>query len=263
MSSPPAEPGRWKDKPPLERAWRGRPGLSRAERTLEQDRAAGGKGRRLVDVGDGRTAQASVELKLLPRTRRIRAYLRWSDQGRSPTKYLGEVTDTTRERNLAAGWRLAFEQALLVTPVTPAGPGDSWASSPAVRSVMRANRSRDTKPELALRSAVHRLGLRYRVDTPLITGLRRRADMVFSKARVAVFSDGCYWHGCPDHYRPATRNGDFWAAKITVNQARDIDTDARLREAGWLVIRVWEHENPVEAADRIASAVRQRRDETC
>lgn len=250
-----AEAGRWKKKPPPDRAWRGRAGLSRAERSAEQDRAAGGNDRRLIDLGDGRTAQASVELKVLPRTRRIRAYLRWSDRGKSPAKYLCEVTETTRAANLAAAWRIAFEQELLIAPEEPNG---SWASSSASRKVMRANRSRDTKPELALRSAIHRLGLRYRVDAPLIEGLRRRADVVFPKLRIAVFSDGCYWHGCPEHYRAATQNGEFWSAKIATNRVRDDDTDTRLHEAGWSVIRVWEHEDPVEAAERIAEAVRSR-----
>ncbi|MFB9711921.1 very short patch repair endonuclease [Streptosporangium nondiastaticum] len=152
---------------------------------------------------------------------------------------------------------MAHEQRLVMKPETPA---NSWASSPAVRTVMKANRSRDTKPELALRSAVHRLGLRYRVDTSPIQDLRRRADLVFTKARVAVFSDGCYWHGCPDHYRAARRNEQFWSDKIARNQERDRDTDAKFLSAGWLVIRVWEHEDPVEAAGRIAHAVRSRSD---
>jgi DNA mismatch endonuclease, patch repair protein len=255
--APIAKAGRWKERPPPDRAWRGRPGLSRAERSTEQDRAAGGNDRRFVDLGDGRTAQASVELKVFPNTRRIRAYLRWSDKGKSPAKYLCEVTETTRAENLAAAWRVAFEQELLIVPEEPSG---SWASSPASRKVMRANRSRDTKPELALRSAIHRLGLRYRVDAPLIAGLRRRADVVFPKVRIAVFSDGCYWHGCPDHYRASNQNREFWSEKIATNRVRDDDTDARLREAGWSVIRVWEHEDPIEAAERIAHAVRSRTD---
>lgn len=249
------ERGRWKDRPPPARAWRGRPGLSRAARTAEQDRAAGGHDRRLVDLGDGRAARASVELKVLPNTRRIRAYLRWSDYGKTSEKYLGEVSETTRARNLAAAWRVAFDQGLLMSAEPPE---ESWASSPSVRTVMRANRSRDTKPELALRSAAHKLGLRYRVDAAPIKELRRRADLVFTRAKVAVFSDGCYWHGCPEHYRPARQNGQFWTDKISNNRARDQDTDAKLVAAGWLVIRVWEHEDPAEAAGRIAQAVRGR-----
>jgi DNA mismatch endonuclease (patch repair protein) len=251
-----SESRRWKDQPPDERAWKGRPGLTRAARTAEQDRAAGGRDHRLVDLGDDRTARASVELKVLPRTRRIRAYLRWSDNGRTRERYLGEVSETTRERNLALAWRMAHEQQLVISAEAPA---DSWASSPAVRAAMKANRSRDTKPELALRSAIHRLGLRYRVDAPPVQGLRRRADLVFTRARVAVFSDGCYWHGCPDHYRAARRNDEFWSDKISKNCQRDRDTDAKLLAAGWLVIRVWEHEDPGEAAEHIAHIVRSRR----
>lgn len=132
---------------------------------------------------------------------------------------------------------------------------DSWASSPAVRNVMRANRGRDTKPELALRSAVHALGMRYRVGLRPIPQVRRTADIVFTKAKVAVFLDGCFWHGCPEHHRPAKKNSEFWTAKITGNMTRDADTDARLREAGWHVMRIWEHEMPADAAKRIREAV--------
>jgi len=256
--SSPTEPRRWKDKPPPARAWKGRPGLDRAARSAEQDRAAGGRDRRLVDLGKGRTALASVELKVFPQTRRIRAYLRWSDKGKSPVKYLGEVSEESRLQNLALAWQMAFEQQLFIVPEDS---NESWASSPAVRAIMKANRSRDTKSELALRSATHKLGLRYRVDTPPIKELRRRADLVFPRARVAVFSDGCYWHGCPDHHRAARKNQEFWDEKITKNQERDRDTDAKLTAAGWLVIRVWEHEDATEAAARIADAVRDRRDQ--
>ncbi|WP_204060648.1 DNA mismatch endonuclease Vsr [Microbispora corallina] len=150
---------------------------------------------------------------------------------------------------------MAFEQQLLLTPQAVE---DSWASSPAVRTIMKANRGRDSKPELALRSAIHSLGLRYRVDSPPITELRRRADLVFVKAKVAVFVDGCYWHGCSEHYRPARQNEKFWSDKISKNQARDRDTDAKLARAGWLVIRVWEHEDTAEAAEHIAQTVRNR-----
>lgn len=123
---------------------------------------------------------------------------------------------------------------------------------------MQSNKSRDTKPELALRSAVHRLGLRYRVDTRPLTTMRRRADLVFTRAKVAVFLDGCFWHGCPVHHTKAAANATFWADKVTTNRARDRDTDARLAEAGWVSVRVWEHEDPVEAAARVRDVVRGR-----
>ena len=132
----------------------------------------------------------------------------------------------------------------------------SWASSPGVRASMRSNKGRDTKPELALRSAVHALGLRYRVDARPLKDVRRTADLLFSRARVAVFLDGCFWHGCPEHHTVAKTNGDFWAQKVTDNRRRDRDTDARLAEAGWRSVRIWEHEDPVEAAGRVQAAVR-------
>ncbi|OFJ55563.1 very short patch repair endonuclease [Mycolicibacterium grossiae] len=125
---------------------------------------------------------------------------------------------------------------------------------------MQSNKSRDTKPELALRSAVHKLGLRYRVDTRPLTTMRRRADLVFTRAKVAVFLDGCFWHGCPVHHTKAAANATFWADKVTTNRARDRDTDARLAEAGWVSVRIWEHEDPAEAAARVRDVVRGRAD---
>jgi DNA mismatch endonuclease, patch repair protein len=124
---------------------------------------------------------------------------------------------------------------------------------------MKSNRSRDTKPELALRSAVHALGLRYRVAAKPLTGVRRTADLVFPTAKVAVFLDGCFWHGCPQHHTVAAANATFWADKVEGNRARDRDTDARLKAAGWVSVRVWEHEDPVEAAERVQAVVQERR----
>ncbi len=258
--------GRWKNKLPPERAWKGRKGRSREAAAVEQDRAAGGRHRRTVDLGDGRYACASIYLKLLPKTRRIRAYLRWSDRGRSPARYVGEVDHETREENLAQGWRMAMERGLLVeTPPSPEervqGPA-SWASTPAVRAVMRGNRSRDTRPELALRSAVHALGLRYRVGIRPLPVVRRTADLVFTRDKVAVFLDGCYWHGCDKHYRPARKNSEFWTAKIAANRSRDRETDRLLQEAGWESIRVWEHERPDVAAAQIAELLERKRPRT-
>ena len=135
---------------------------------------------------------------------------------------------------------------------------ESWASSPGVRASMQSNKGRDTKPEVALRSAVHALGLRYRVSNRPMKELRRTADLVFTRAKVAVFLDGCFWHGCPEHHTVATTNARFWADKVEQNAARDRDTDARLAAAGWLVIRVWEHEEPQSAALRVRCAVQGR-----
>jgi DNA mismatch endonuclease (patch repair protein) len=114
---------------------------------------------------------------------------------------------------------------------------------------------RDTPAELALRRELHRRGLRYRVDHQPLPRLRRRADIVFTRRRVAVFCDGCYWHGCPEHGTWPTANAEWWRQKIEANKRRDRDTDARLAEAGWIVIRVWEHEDPDDAAARIVEAL--------
>lgn len=123
---------------------------------------------------------------------------------------------------------------------------------------MQSNKSRDTKPELALRSAVHARGLRYRVSAKPLAGVRRTADLVFPRAKVAVFLDGCFWHGCPEHHTVASANAKFWADKVEGNRKRDRDTDGRLAEAGWVSVRVWEHENAVEAARRVEDIVRAR-----
>lgn len=124
---------------------------------------------------------------------------------------------------------------------------------------MQANKSRDTRPELALRRAVHALGLRYRVGARPLPDLRRTADMVFRGAKVAVFLDGCFWHGCPQHHTVAVANSAYWAGKVRRNSERDTETNRLLREAGWTPIRIWEHEDPVQAANQIAAVVRAKR----
>lgn len=124
---------------------------------------------------------------------------------------------------------------------------------------MQRQQTRDTAPELAVRRLLHAAGLRYRVDAAPLKGLRRRADLVFGPAKVAVFVDGCFWHGCPEHgARTPTANPAYWSDKIRRNKERDTDTDARLEAAGWHVIRVWEHEPSVATAERVAAAVRAR-----
>lgn len=120
---------------------------------------------------------------------------------------------------------------------------------------MQGNRSRDTKPELALRSALHARGLRYRVGIRPIADALYTADIVFRSTRIAVFVDGCFWHGCKDHGRKIATNTNYWNAKITRNRERDATVNKMLRDAGWLPVRVWEHESPETAADRIATLV--------
>lgn len=135
----------------------------------------------------------------------------------------------------------------------------SWATSPATRRSMQGNRGRDTGPEIAVRRIVHSRGLRYRVDARPLPALNRRADLVFSRAKVAVFIDGCFWHGCRDHHTVAKANATYWAEKVAGNRWRDLDTSERLKDAGWLVLRFWEHQPPSEVAEAIIQAVQERR----
>ncbi|RZB17129.1 very short patch repair endonuclease [Streptomyces sp. F001] len=138
-------------------------------------------------------------------------------------------------------------------------PEGSWASSAARRRNMQAIRSRDTTPERLIRRLVHAQGLRYRVAARPLSDLRRTADMIFRPAKVAVFIDGCYWHGCPEHYVPPKTNPGYWSDKVARNIARDRDTDERLQAAGWLVLRFWEHQSAEECSDAICRAVTSRR----
>jgi DNA mismatch endonuclease (patch repair protein) len=121
---------------------------------------------------------------------------------------------------------------------------------------MKGIRRRDTAPERALRSALHRLGFRFRVDYPIqVEGRSPRPDLAFTRRRVAVFLDGCFWHGCPEHSRPPKKNSSYWGPKIARNMERDQEHDERLRAAGWKVIRIWEHEDPAIAARRVEAAL--------
>ncbi|MFC9833204.1 very short patch repair endonuclease [Rhodococcus sp. NPDC127530] len=129
------------------------------------------------------------------------------------------------------------------------------ATDPATSARMRAQRRRDTAPELALRRELHRRGVRYYVDRAPMKGVRRRADLVFPRRKVAVYVDGCFWHSCPQHATFPKNNAQWWAEKLAGNVTRDRDTDTRLTDAGWTVVRIWEHENPVVAADRVQEAL--------
>ncbi len=126
---------------------------------------------------------------------------------------------------------------------------------------MAVTGQRDTTAEMRIRRRLHAMGLRYRVDHPVLERPRRRTDLAFTRARVAVFVDGCFWHGCPDHGTWPKANADFWREKIETNRRRDLDTNQRLETEGWKVIRVWEHEDPEKAANQIAKAVRSRVDD--
>lgn len=128
------------------------------------------------------------------------------------------------------------------------------ASSSNALNRMRAARRRDTAPEIELRRELHARGLRFRVDHPILIGARR-ADIVFVRAKVAVFVDGCFWHCCPKHRTFPKANASWWSHKLRANRERDLDTNRKLRKAGWRVERVWEHEAAREAAKRILAAL--------
>lgn len=127
---------------------------------------------------------------------------------------------------------------------------------------MQGNRRRDTGPEKRLRSALFALGLRFRVDHPIrvaAKGRPIRPDIVFPRAKLAVFVDGCFWHGCHEHGTNPQRNSEYWNAKLARNQDRDRRYNALLTASGWTVIRVWEHENPSIAAEQIFRRLKKSR----
>jgi DNA mismatch endonuclease (patch repair protein) len=124
---------------------------------------------------------------------------------------------------------------------------------------MQVTKRRDTPCELALRSALHRKGLRFRVDRNPIPRIRSRADVVFVRARVAVFVDGCFWHSCPQHGTVPKANRRWWRDKLAANRERDARVTALLSSLGWKVFRVWAHEVPEAATTRIVPEVRARR----
>ncbi|MBP7052452.1 MAG: very short patch repair endonuclease [Phycisphaerae bacterium] len=129
------------------------------------------------------------------------------------------------------------------------------AESQDIGRRMRCVRRRDTGAEMAVRRCLHRLGLRYRVHRRPVEGCLARPDIVFTRARVAVFIDGCFWHGCPKHGTWPKTNSEWWRKKIVANMQRDRRHDAELRSAGWTVVRVWGHELPACAAERIQSVL--------
>jgi DNA mismatch endonuclease, patch repair protein len=133
------------------------------------------------------------------------------------------------------------------------------ASSPEARRRMQSVRRRDTLLEMRLRSVLHRMGFRYRVDQSPLPEVKRRADLVFPTEHVAVFVDGCFWHVCPIHATWPKANADWWREKLEANRARDASTDAQLWARGWTVVRIWGHESVDEAVDRVATEVRRAR----
>lgn len=133
---------------------------------------------------------------------------------------------------------------------TPTTPGRSRN--------MQAIRRTDTKPEVALRSELHRGGYRFRKDLSVLTSSRRvRPDIVFTAKKVAVFVDGCFWHSCPEHGRQPSVNSQYWSPKLQRNVERDRLADAALQKDGWTVIRIWEHESLADAVNKVRAALKR------
>lgn len=135
-------------------------------------------------------------------------------------------------------------------------PTESWATNEATRTSMLGNRSRDTKPELLVRRALHARGFRFRVDLRPEPTLRTRADIVFTRRRIAVYIDGCFWHGCPIHGTSPKANAEYWTPKLARNIERDLESTTALEQRGWVVLRFWTHEPVAGVVERIAAAVR-------
>lgn len=133
-------------------------------------------------------------------------------------------------------------------------------SSPGVSARMSLQASRDTAPEVAVRKLLHASGYRYRLNERVPNMSRRTIDIAFTRAKVAVFLDGCFWHGCPEHATHPKANAEWWRSKLDRNMARDRETNEHLTAAGWTVLRFWEHEAPTRVAEQVAEAVdRERR----
>lgn len=130
-----------------------------------------------------------------------------------------------------------------------------FPSDSATAFRMRSQKQKDTICEIALRRMLHQSGLRYRIHCRPLPSLNRQADIVFRQSKLAVFVDGCFWHGCPTHWKPPKRNSDWWISKIEKNIERDRDTDTLLERAGWLVIRVWEHDDLELVVEQILDSV--------
>ncbi|MFJ8753246.1 very short patch repair endonuclease [Streptomyces sp. NPDC102441] len=132
-------------------------------------------------------------------------------------------------------------------------------SSPGVSARMSRQARRDTAPEVAVRKLLHASGYRYRLNERVPHMSRRTIDIAFTRAKVAVFLDGCFWHGCPEHATQPRSNAEWWRQKLDRNMARDVETTEHLTAAGWTVLRFWEHEAAVLVAEQVAEVVDRER----
>jgi DNA (cytosine-5)-methyltransferase 1 len=182
----------------------------------------------------------------------------------SRCRQIGNAVPPLLARMLARQLAVAIQGQAAADEFHPAPrrihPAKQLPAPPATDATTRARMKKqprtNTKPETQLRKQLHAAGLRYRINEKPLEGLRRTADIVFTSRRLAVFVDGCFWHGCPEHARDTKSNTKWWAKKISANKERDVDTTLQLEGAGWTVMRIWEHEDPVDAAERVIAAFR-------
>jgi DNA mismatch endonuclease, patch repair protein len=197
-------------------------------------------------------------------TEQLDLFGRESDCVRPPSRrhaWTRHAARPNHSRPLAySSWRMGARAVRNPTLVSTsfATNGDargSWASSPAVRRTMQGNRSRDTAPEVRLRSALHRAGFRFFKNRRPQQSSSCRVDILFPRPRLAVFVDGCFWHGCPQHGTQPRVNAEWWNAKLERNRARDQRNDIELEQSGWRVLRIWEHETVGEAVRQVQHAL--------
>jgi DNA mismatch endonuclease (patch repair protein) len=136
-------------------------------------------------------------------------------------------------------------------------------SSPETSRRMAKVRQKGTDAEISLRRELYRRGLRYRVDYDILKKPRRVADVAFPGLKIAIFVNGCFWHGCPVHATWPKQNAEFWRQKIEANRLRDADTNSRLFDACWTVLRFWEHVSPIEATETVAKTVAMAKVKRC
>lgn len=129
--------------------------------------------------------------------------------------------------------------------------------SDTIRRRMETARQRDTSIEVRLARELHDLGLSFESNVAAIPGTRSRPDLLFATPKIAVFVNGCFWHGCPDHGTWPKHNAAWWRTKIEANRERDVKNDDVLTRAGWIVLRYWEHDDPRVAAREIAKRIGQ------
>ncbi len=135
--------------------------------------------------------------------------------------------------------------------------GPTWETNEGTSARMRKQPSKGTQPEMALRRVLYSRGLRYRLQWPVPGMPRRTIDIAFPRRKLAVFVDGCFWHGCPTHAVPPKRNAERWTTKIASNTVRDEETTKHLVGLQWTVIRFWEHEDAESAAEMVEQLVRE------